>query len=132
MFQFPDAISTQVFLERYWQKAPLFVPRALPADLPELSADELAWLATLDDVESRLVFSERNGDTTNYRLEHGPFDEKVLAALPSEGWTLLVQDVEKHLPEFRRLIRQLLHRSWRCASVDARGQVGPSHRRAHR
>ncbi len=106
MFQFPDTISTEVFLERYWQKTPLFVPQALPAGWPELSADELGWLATLDDVESRLVFSERNGDTTNYRVEHGPFDDKVLAALPPEDWTLLVQDVEKHLPDFRRLIRQ--------------------------
>lgn len=106
MFQFPDAISTDVFLDRYWQKAPLCMAQALPADLPELSADELGWLATLDDVESRLVFSERNGDSTDYRVEHGPFDEKVLAALPPEDWTLLVQDVEKHLPDFRQLIRQ--------------------------
>ncbi len=131
MFQFPDAISTEVFLSRYWQKAPLFVPQALPAGLPELSADELGWLATLDDVESRLIFSERIGDTVNYRVEHGPFDEKVLAALPPEDWTLLVQDVEKHLPDFRRLIRQASFiPDWRVDDLMASfaapgGSVGP-------
>ena len=106
MFQFPDAMSTDDFLDGYWQKTPLFMPQAWPASLPELSADELGWLATLEDVESRIIFLERSGDTTSYRLEHGPFDEKVLTALPAKDWTLLVQDVEKHLPDFRRLIQE--------------------------
>jgi 50S ribosomal protein L16 3-hydroxylase len=102
VFQFPDDLSTEDFLDRYWQKAPLFMPQALPAGLPELDADELAWLATQSDVESRLVFSEHDGATTSYRVEHGPFDDKTLAALPAKDWTLLVQDVEKHLPDFRQ------------------------------
>ena len=106
MLQLPDAISTEDFLDRYWQKNRLFMPQALPADLPDLSADELGWLATLDDVESRIIFSERNGDVTDYRLEHGPFDEKTLQKLPSENWTLLVQDVEKHLPDFRKYLSE--------------------------
>ncbi len=105
MIQFPDAISTEDFLVRYWQEAPLFMPQALPAGLPELDSDELAWLATLSDVESRLIFSEHNGDTTSYRVEHGPFDDKLLAALPPHDWTLLVQDVEKHLPDFRSFVQ---------------------------
>jgi len=104
VLQFPDGMSTEDFLEGYWQKSSVFMPQALPADLPELSADELGWLATLDDVESRIIFSLPDGDITDYRVEHGPFDEKALAALPQENWTLLVQDVEKHLPDFRRYI----------------------------
>ena len=82
------------------------MPQALPGELPELSADELGWLATLDDVESRLVFTELKDDATHYRVEHGPFEAKLLAALPPENWTLLVQDVEKHLPEFRKLLQE--------------------------
>ncbi len=77
------------------------MPQAMTLDLPELSPDELAWLATLDDVESRLVFSEQKEGRTHYRVEHGPFDEKLLATMAPENWTLLVQDVEKHLPDFR-------------------------------
>ena len=82
------------------------MPQALPGELPELSADELAWLATLDDVESRLIFTEQKDDATHYRVEQGPFEAKLLAALPSENWTLLVQDVEKHLPEFRKFLQE--------------------------
>ncbi len=81
------------------------MPQALPTDLPELSPDELGWLATLDDVESRIIFSDRDGSQINYRVEHGPFDENTLGALPPEDWTLLVQDVEKHLPDFRSFIQ---------------------------
>jgi len=104
VLQFPDSLTTEDFLDRYWQKAPLFMPQALPAGLPELDADEMAWLATQSDVESRLVFSEHDGATTSYRVEHGPFDDKTLAALPQQDWTLLVQDVEKHLPDFRSFV----------------------------
>ena len=80
------------------------MPQAVPGGLPELDADELAWLATQSDVESRLVFTVKDSATTSYRVEHGPFDDKMLAALPPQDWTLLVQDVEKHLPDFRSLV----------------------------
>ena len=73
----------------------------MAADLPSLSPDELAWLATLEDVESRLVFTERHDGKTVYRVEHGPFANEELQQLPDKDWTLLVQDVEKHLPDFR-------------------------------
>ena len=97
--RFPDGLSAERFLSGHWQKQPLFMPRALSRTGLELSGDELAWLATLDDVESRLIFTEG----ADYRVLHGPFDEKTLRDLPDERWTLLVQDVEKHLPDFRAL-----------------------------
>ncbi len=80
------------------------IPEACLENLPALDADELAWLATLPDVESRLVFTVRDGKHTRYRVEHGPFAEDELAALPDRDWTLLVNDVEKHLPELRHLV----------------------------
>lgn len=69
--------------------------------MPLLSPDELAWLATLPDVESRLIFTDKDGEMCRYRVEHGPFDDRTLSQLPDSNWTLLVQDVEKHLPDFR-------------------------------
>ena len=106
MFRFPNALTAQGFLERHWQKSALFLPQAIATDLPRLSADELAWLATLDDVESRLVFTEQTGDTVAYRVEHGPFEAASLGALPDKNWTLLVHDVDKHLPDFRCYFRE--------------------------
>ena len=76
---------------------------ALSCIRPTLTAGELAWLATQEDVESRLVFSQFDGDTTHYQVKHGPFENDVLSSLPRQNWTLLVQDVEKHLPDFRAL-----------------------------
>ena len=90
-----------IFLARHWQKSPAFLPSAAGKSLPSLDADELAWLATLPDVESRLVLTDRVGDAPRYRLENGPFEESRLASLPGNDWTLLVNDVDKHLPDFR-------------------------------
>ena len=103
MLQLPDDLTEESFLARYWQKAPLFMPRALPRLRPSVTRNELAWLATLDDVESRIVFTDRGDAGLRYRVENGPFDAQFLAALPPRDWTLLVHDVEKHLPALRAL-----------------------------
>ncbi len=90
------------FLQRYWQKQPLWLPGAIERDaLLDIEPDELAWLALQEDVESRLVFTEDRNGRLFYRMEAGPFDERTLKTLPESNWTLLVQDVEKHLPALR-------------------------------
>lgn len=89
-------IGVTAFLRDYWQKKPLLIRGAIPEFEIALDAEELAGLACEDGVEARLI--ERHGD--RYALEHGPFDAERLARLPKHEWTLLVQDVEKHLPEF--------------------------------
>ena len=94
-------LPADLFLSQHWQKSHAFLASAAGHALPELDADELAWLATLPDVESRLVLTERDGDATRYRLENGPFDYARLGSLPGQDWTLLVNDVDKHLPVFR-------------------------------
>ena len=101
MLALPGSVDS--FLARHWQKSPLFIPHALDRLRPSVTRNELAWLATLEDVESRLVFTEARKDATRYRAETGPFGGDYLAALPARGWTLLVHDVEKHLPAMRRL-----------------------------
>jgi 50S ribosomal protein L16 3-hydroxylase len=85
------------FLERYWQKRPLLVRGAFRDLANPLPAERLAGLACEPDIQARLVIHQRDGD--RYRLEHGPFDEDRFARLDRRDWTLLVQDVDKWLPD---------------------------------
>lgn len=103
MLKLPGHLTAEKFLSDYWQEEPLFMPQAIDALRPSVTRNELAWLATLDDVESRIVVTDRGDEQTRYRVETGPFDTAFLAALPKRDWTLLVHDVEKHLPAMRRL-----------------------------
>ncbi|WP_405220348.1 cupin domain-containing protein [Lentisalinibacter sediminis] len=129
--QLPGGLTPADFLSRCWQKRPLFLADAVPGFRPPLTVDELAGLACEPEVESRLVFTERQGGTVRYRAETGPFEADYLAALPPSDWTLLVHDLDRHLPELRSLL--LAPRflpTWRMgdlmASVAAPGgSVGP-------
>lgn len=124
-------LRPSAFLTTHWQKQPLFLPGAVSAALPVLSPDELGWLATQADVESRLVLTRREGGVIRYHLESGPFDEARLGALSGTDWTLLVNDVDKHLPAFRAWFGQVgFVPDWRiddlmisCAAPG--GSVGP-------
>lgn len=103
MLKLPTELTVESFLARHWQEEALFMKRAVERVRPSVSRNELAWLATLDDVESRIVFTTRSGDRVRYNAEAGPFEPEFLEALPPRDWTLLVHDVEKHLPALRRL-----------------------------
>ncbi len=107
MIRLPGKLTAETFLERHWQKRPLFMPRALPRIQPAITRNELGWLATLDDVESRLVFVDRSSGKPHYRVETGPFDAAYLQTLPKRDWSLLIHDVEKHLPTMRELFRHV-------------------------
>jgi len=107
MLKLPGTLTAESFLDRHWQEKHLFMPGALPRVRPSVSRNELGWLATLEDVESRLVFTERSDDQVRYVAETGPFAADYLAALPRRDWTLLVHDVEKHLPTMRKLFAQV-------------------------
>lgn len=98
---FPGPLDAQKFLADYWQKQPLLLPNAVAGLQPRISPQDLAWLATQEDVESRLVVVRDVDGETTYTVDHGPFDAEQLGGLPSSNWSLLVQDVDKHLPEFR-------------------------------
>jgi 50S ribosomal protein L16 3-hydroxylase len=86
------------FLSQYWQKKPLFVKSAMPHFRDPLTPDELAGLACEDAVESRLV------DSKTWRVTFGPQNEKTLRALPKTNWTLLVQEVQRFVPEAAALL----------------------------
>ena len=101
MLRLANDMPVDEFLARYWQQRPLDCPIGLQPDLPRISGEELAWLATQPDVESRIVYTQLDDPDEPYSLVNGPFADDELATLPDKNWTLLVQDVEKHLPELR-------------------------------
>ena len=107
MLKLPDNLTAESFLSQHWQKRSLFMPRALDRLRPAITRNELGWLATLDDVESRLVFADRSGSKPRYHAETGPFESEYLQDLPKRDWTLLVHDVEKHLPDLRVLFEHV-------------------------
>lgn len=67
-----------------------------------LSPDELAGLALEKDINSRLMLGSH--PENDWKLEYGPFDEQRFADLPKSNWSLLVSDIEKHLPDFQQFI----------------------------
>ena len=100
-FRLPAGIDADSFLRNYWQRRPLLMRAAMPVDCFTLGADELAGLACEPDFESRLIVERGHRD---WQIRHGPFDEADFSRLPESGWTLLVQDVDKFLPEVACLI----------------------------
>lgn len=89
-------LTPERFLEEYWQKKPLLIRNAFPDFEAPLDRDELAGLALDPEVQSRLVMQE--GGAYPWELRHGPFVEEVLTGLPTRGWSLLVQEVDRHVP----------------------------------
>ncbi|MET0410085.1 MAG: cupin domain-containing protein, partial [Polyangiaceae bacterium] len=120
-------LSPRRFLQRYWQKEPLLLRGAVSSSFG-LSGDVLAGLACEDDVESRLVLGSVE---QGFRLEHGPFEAKRFRRLPRREWTLLVQDVDQHLPRVAALFEGVSFiPDWRVDDVMVSyavpgGSVGP-------
>lgn len=125
-----ETIDAKTFLRDYWQKKPLVIRNALPDFVNPLTADELAGLALDEGVESRMVFE--TPDTSPYwQLKTGPFDEDYFQTLPKTHWTLLVQGVDRLVPEVMTLLDHFAFiPQWRVDDVMIsyavkQGNVGP-------
>ena len=99
---FNTGITQQVFLDQYWQKKPLVIRQAFPDFQSVISPDELAGLACESKIESRLIIEK--GEADSWQLIDGPFSDKDFSALPESHWTLLVQDIDKHVPETKGIL----------------------------
>jgi len=122
-------LTAAQFLRRYWQKRPLLVRNAFPAFRDPVTRDELAGLACERDVESRLVM-ERGGRKP-WDVVYGPQRAARLRRLPRSHWTLLVQHVDRFVPDAAALLERFRFiLDWRVddvmVSVAPRGgSVGP-------
>jgi len=99
--RFNHDLSLDVFIAEYWQKRPLLMRNAIDPALLTFPPEELAGLACEESVESRLI--QQSGETA-WHMQHGPLEEETFSQLPDSRWTLLVQDVDKHVPEVARLL----------------------------
>jgi 50S ribosomal protein L16 3-hydroxylase len=127
---FPEGVTVESFLRLFWQKRPLLMPGALPGFSSPLSPEELAGLACEEGVESRLVRQLRAGPVP-WKVEFGPFRPSRFPKLGASHWTLLVQDVDKFVPEVARLLDSFRFLpDWRVDDVMVsfaadQGSVGP-------
>lgn len=124
----PEGVDAACFLREFWQKKPLLMRQALSANSFPVTPDELAGLACEPDIESRLIIERSPLD---WQVRHGPFDENDFAGLPDSPWTLLVQDVDKFLPDVAGLIDAFdFVPAWRIDDImisyaNDQGGVGP-------
>jgi len=117
------------FLRRHWQKKPLLIRAAEPAFRDPISPARLLALAARADVESRLV--RERGGSRKWEVTDGPLPRRLTSGLGTSHWTVLVQNVDAHVPAVADLIERFdfLPR-WRVDDVMVslaapRGSVGP-------
>jgi 50S ribosomal protein L16 3-hydroxylase len=99
---FNTGLTQQQFLDEYWQKKPLLIRKAFIDFESPISPEDLAGLACEPEIESRLI--EENGQDGPWQVTQGPFSEDDFARLPATNWTMLVQDVDKHLPDLQHIL----------------------------
>lgn len=90
------------FLREHWQKKPLLVRGAMPELRDPRTPEELAGLSCEEGVESRIV--RERGGAVPWEVTWGPHPEARFAELPDRGWTLLVQELNRHVPEAALLL----------------------------
>ena len=104
-------LSARGFLREFWQKRPLLV-RGAVRDLrgaPRLRS--LMRLAARNDADARLVERRARG----WCVSQAPLERARLESLDTPRrtrWTLLVHDLELHVPAAERLLRRFAFLPW--------------------
>lgn len=99
---FLGGLTAETFLAEYWQKKPLFVKNAFPNFEDPISADEIAGLAFESFIPSRFIYE--SGGERPWQLKMGPATDEDFASLKDKKWMLVVNDVEKNLPQLKGML----------------------------
>ena len=93
-----NSIDTNEFLEKFWDKNHLFIPKAFAK--PTLSIDRKNLLAmSLDeDYETRLILQDKE----NWEIEYGPL-ENLSFQKEVKNWTLFIHNLNLYEKFSRRL-----------------------------
>jgi len=97
-------LTTEQFFNEYWQKKPLLIRNAIDDFESLITPDELAGLSLEDGVNSRIII-EKDAESP-WKVIYSPLEESIFTETPKTHWTLLVSDVEKHIPEFTKITDQ--------------------------
>jgi 50S ribosomal protein L16 3-hydroxylase len=109
-------LTPQAFLDKHWQKQPLLVRGAVPGIGAPLATDALFALACEPRIISRLIVAPR-GDA-NWNLRRGPFEARDFEVLPPDGWTLLIQEADRHVAACASLLERFRFvPNWRVDDV---------------
>ncbi|MFT6835194.1 MAG: 50S ribosomal protein L16 3-hydroxylase [Francisellaceae bacterium] len=125
-----NELSHQEFLKNYWQKKPLLIKQGISNFSNPIEPDKLAGLSLENEFESRLVIGHV-ADKKNWQLKTGPFTSDFFSQLPEENWTLLVNGVDRLIPEVNEILNQFnFLPQWRVDDVMISyaakgGSVGP-------
>ncbi|NNF02920.1 MAG: cupin domain-containing protein [Rhodothermales bacterium] len=95
-------IGLDRFLEEYWQKRPLCVRGAWPGFESPVTPQEFLSLSTRSGIAGRLVVEQPG--TGVLEMAEGPFETAELEALPDERWTLLIQEMDRHVPDVHDML----------------------------
>ncbi|MGJ8686417.1 MAG: cupin domain-containing protein, partial [Spongiibacteraceae bacterium] len=122
-----QGFDAAAFLASNWQRKPSVIRNALPDFSCPVEGDDLAGLACEDAIDSRII-TEHEGQ---WHSDSGPFTDTDFQKLAAKNWTLLVQGVDRWLPEVSELLEYFRFLpSWRIEdimisyAVDG-GNVGP-------
>jgi len=87
-------ISNDVFLKKYWQKKPLLIRDAIKNFKSPITEKDLFRIAQNENAISRLIEFKQG----IWQVKYGPFKKLDLPKKINTPWTILVQNMNHHLP----------------------------------
>lgn len=130
-----DVDVQRAFIKSSWGVEPVFLPDLLPDFVSPVTPDDIAALSEDPCLHSRIILTNDACDNRQneplYTLRLGPFPEDTWETLPASKWTLLVQGVERRVPQLRDLLDKFSFiPNWRVDDIQVSyattgGGVGP-------
>ena len=125
-------LSTEDFLQNYWQKKPVVIRGAFPDFEMPFSAEELAGLVCDTDVPARIIMEKGlPPENQPWQVKNSPLSDNDFLTLPDSHCTFVVNDLERYIPELGNLIEPFRFiPDWRIDDLmvsyaEDKGSVGP-------
>ncbi|MEO8343946.1 MAG: cupin domain-containing protein [Gallionella sp.] len=94
-------LTVNEFLRDYWQKKPFLIRQAFPQFHNLIIPRQLMALASMEDVQARIVMQRRG----KFELKQAPFEPEDLENFDKFKGTVLVQNLNHYLPEAAALLK---------------------------